>query len=297
MFRRKHTAEEVTRGVDLTGKVAVVTGCNNGIGRETMRVLALRGAHVIGTGRTTEKAAHACREVEGWTTAAVLELSDYNSVLHCADRIREHVDAIDILVCNAGTLAPARLELINGVERTFATNHLGHFLFVRRLLPLVKAADAGRVIIVSSDVAYRKWLGGIDLDGIQGSGGYFHMRAYGQSKLANALFSRELARYLRGTHAVSNAVNPGFVRSNIANTAPRGLRWMMKFWGPLIAKTTAQGAATTCYVATSPELRGVSGEFFESCRRRIFPAKHPLNDDDMAAKLWKISEELVLPKE
>jgi NAD(P)-dependent dehydrogenase (short-subunit alcohol dehydrogenase family) len=118
------------------------------------------------------------------------------------------------------------------------------------------------------------------------------MRAYGQSKLANALFSRELARRWRSTAATSNAVNPGFVRTNIENKAPPVLKRLMKLFGPLMAKTPAQGAATTCYVATAPQLDGVSGEFFENCKPRVFRTGRPINDDDLAARLWRVSEEL-----
>jgi NAD(P)-dependent dehydrogenase (short-subunit alcohol dehydrogenase family) len=291
----RRTAEDVTNGIDLTGKLAVVTGCNSGIGHETMRILALRGAHVIGTGRTKEKAHGGCTRVEGRTTPVVLELSDFRSVISCADEIGKLAEAVDILICNAGMMASATLELVGGVEKTFATNHLGHFLFVNRLLPRITASRAGRVVVVSSDVAYRRWLRGIDFNSLRGEGRYAYMRAYAQSKLANALFSRELARRLRHTRAASNAVNPGFVRTNIENRAPTVLKWMMKLAGPLVAKTPAQGAATTCYVATVPQLEGVSGEFFQDCRPLAFAGKHPLNDDDMAAKLWGVSEELIRP--
>ena len=141
-FGAKSTAEEVTLGLDLTGKTAVVTGCNSGLGYETMRVLAMRGAHVIGTGRNIEKASKACSSVSGKTTPVALELSNFDSIVECTNEIAQLTLPIDILVCNAGINTFSDLELVNGVERTFAVNHLGHFLLVNRLMPLLRESRA-----------------------------------------------------------------------------------------------------------------------------------------------------------
>ena len=148
-FDDDSTAEEVTLGLDLTGKTALVTGVNSGIGYETMRVLALRGAHVLGTARTEEKGRVACDSVAGETTPLVLELSDVDSVVACADQVRAMGVEIDILVCNAGAIF-TELQQISGVEAHFVVNHLGNFVLVNQLLGQVIAAPQGRVVIVGS---------------------------------------------------------------------------------------------------------------------------------------------------
>src|SRR5687767_927059 len=145
------TAEEVTEGLNLSGMTAVVTGCNAGIGFETMRVLALRGANVIGTARTREKGAEACGKVKGRATPVVLELADFPSVVECTGRIREISPRIDMLILNAGIVLGG-LQQVYGLEKQFVVNHLGHFLLTRHLLDLVRAAPQGRVVTVGSGI-------------------------------------------------------------------------------------------------------------------------------------------------
>ncbi len=148
-FAAGATAEEVTAGIDLAGKTIVVTGCNSGLGLETMRVLALRGAHVIGTARTIERGREACSSVQGKATPVVLELSDFDSVVACATAIRAMNTPVDALVCNAGVLL-TDLQQVRGLELQFVVNHLGHFILVNRLLERVTAAPQGRVVVVGS---------------------------------------------------------------------------------------------------------------------------------------------------
>ena len=142
-FGPTSTAEEVTAGLDLSGMTALVTGCNSGIGLETMRVLALRGAHVIGTGRTVERARLACDTVEGRATPVALELSDFDSIVACADAVQAMDTPIDMLICNAGMLV-RELQQVNGLEIQFVVNHLGHFILTNRLLDRVLAAPEGQ---------------------------------------------------------------------------------------------------------------------------------------------------------
>ncbi len=145
------TAESITSGYDLTGKVALITGVNSGIGKETMRVLALRGAQVIGTARTLEKAQQACNEVGGDTKGFACELTDQASVRRCAENINNlDLPSIDIVVANAGIMALPKLEQVNGIEKQFATNHLGHFLLINELLPSIGRVGPARVVVVSS---------------------------------------------------------------------------------------------------------------------------------------------------
>ncbi|MBS7456926.1 SDR family NAD(P)-dependent oxidoreductase [Coralloluteibacterium stylophorae] len=274
------TAEEVTRGLDLGGRTAVVTGCNSGIGYETMRVLALRGAHVIGTARSAEKGAAACASVAGRATPVVLELSDFDSVVACAERIEAMDVPVDMLVCNAGIVLGG-LEQVRGLEKQFVVNHLGHFLLVRRLLARVLAAPQGRVVVLGSGDHARAPEGGIQFGRLSGEG--WADRGYSHSKLANGLFSLELAHRLAGTGATSNCVTPGHTRTDILRSVGDGYR--------ADAQTPAQGAATPCYVATHPALARVSGTYFRDCA----PAQPSALQTDraMAARLWQVSEELV----
>ncbi len=283
-FDATSTAEEVTAGLDLAGKTALVTGCNSGIGYETMRVLALRGAHVIGTGRTAERASDACGSVEGRTTPAVLELSDFDTVAACAEAVRAMDTPIDMLICNAGMLL-RELQQVNGLEIQFAVNHLGHFLLVNRLLERVLAAPQGRVVVVGSIAHSGSPEGGIQFDNLSGEG--WATSAYGHSKLANGLFSLELAARLEGTAATSNSLHPGVIMTtNITRYLPSAMGSVRSMPG----KNIPQGAATTCYVATYPELTGVSGLYFDDCNA-VSPGGH-MEDRDMARRLWEVSEEL-----
>jgi NAD(P)-dependent dehydrogenase (short-subunit alcohol dehydrogenase family) len=286
-FAADATAEDVTAGLDLRGETVVVTGCNSGIGLETMRVLALRGAHVIGTARTRERGQEACASVRGRATPAVLELSDFDSVVECAAEIRALDTPIDALICNAGILL-TDLQQVRGLEMQFVVNHLGHFVLTNRLLDRVIAAPQGRVVVVGS-VAHRQApAGGIQFDNLSGKG--WERQAYGHSKLANGLFSLELAKRLAGTKATSNSLHPGVVATNIMrnlNVAPPGGQARGAGFG---FESPAQGAATSCYLATAPSLAGVSGLYFADCN----PAEQ--SDDQknsaMAARLWRVSEEL-----
>jgi NAD(P)-dependent dehydrogenase (short-subunit alcohol dehydrogenase family) len=205
------TAEAVTAGLDLSGKTVVITGCNSGIGLETMRVLALRGAHVIGTARTPEKGQQACAQVKGRATPVVLELSDFASVVACADAIRKMNVRIDMLILNAG-ITVLEWRAINGIEQHFLINHLGHFLLTQRLLDRVTAAEQGRVVVVGSGNHRDAPAGGIQFNDLSGKSwkNYYH-----HSKLANGLFSLELSKRLRGTRATSNCLSPGAVDTNI----------------------------------------------------------------------------------
>jgi len=287
-FAAGATAEEVTAGIDLSGKTIVVTGCNSGIGLETMRVLALRGAHVIGTARTLERGQEACASVKGEATPVVLELSDFDSVVACANAIRAMNVAVDALVCNAGVLL-TDLQQVRGLELQFVVNHLGHFILVNRLLERVTAAPQGRVVVVGSVAHQFAPPGGIQFDNLSGKG--WERQAYGHSKLANGLFSLELSKRLAGTRATSNSLHPGVVATNIMrnmNFAGGANRSGGGGFGGM--ETPAQGAATSCYLASNPALAHVTGQYFADCN----PAQQSnyQKDPAMAAKLWQVSTEL-----
>ncbi len=291
-FGEDSTAEEVTVGLDLSGKTYAITGANSGLGFETMRVLTMRGAHVIGIARTAEKAEIACNSVSGQTTPAFLDLAIPESIVACAQNIRAMNIPLDGLICNAGIMALPELEQINGIEKQFAINHLGHFVLLNQLHDTVLAAEAGRFVILSSLAHRRAPEGGIEFDNLSGENGeYAGWTAYGQSKLANALCARALAKRLNGTTATANSVHPGVINTNLGRHLPWYMRWGSAMFGWAFMKDVAEGAATQTYVATNPSLAGVNGLYFADCN----PAEGTdyLNDDELAEKLWAVSEELM----
>jgi NAD(P)-dependent dehydrogenase (short-subunit alcohol dehydrogenase family) len=292
-FNADSTAEEVTAGMDLSGLTAVVTGANSGLGYESMRVLALRGAHVIGTARTLEKATEACASIRGRTTPVALELTDFASVVACATRVTALADHLDILMCNAGVMEVPTAEQINGIERHFVTNHLGHFLLTQRLLPRLIAAPQGRVVVVSSGAYKQAPAVGIEFDNLSGDRDYEPRKAYGQSKLANYLFVRELARRLEGTRVTANGLQPGVIMTNLGRYLPWYQILAAKLIGWTFMKSVQAGAATQVYLATWPKLAGVSGYFFKDCNP-FLPGGN-MENDELAAKLWAVSEDLTRP--
>jgi NAD(P)-dependent dehydrogenase (short-subunit alcohol dehydrogenase family) len=290
-FDKDSTAEQVTAGLDLSGRTYAITGANSGLGYETMRVLSLRGAHVIGIARSAEKARAACDSVGGNTTPAHLDLAVPASIVSCAGQIRAMDMPIDGLVCNAGIMALPELEQINGIEKQFAVNHLGHFILINQLYDSVLAADQGRFVIVSSDAHTSAPEVGIQFDDLGfDKGEYKPWTAYGHSKLANALCARELAKRLDGTSATANSLHPGVINTNLGRHMPWYMRVAAGLLGWAFMKTVEEGAATQTYLATNPALGEVSGLYFADCN----PAEGSphLSDDAMAAKLWTVSEEL-----
>lgn len=289
-FDDSSTAEEVTAGIDLSGMTFAITGCNSGLGFETMRVLTLRGARVIGIARTQAKADTACAAIDGDTIPMFLDLADWASVVTCAEKIRALDIPLDGLVTNAGVMALPELQLTNGVERQFAINHLGHFILINQLQEPVLAAPQGRFVILSS-MAHRRAENGIEFDNLDGSQSYDAWDAYGQSKLANALCALELAKRIDHTEATANSVHPGVIMTNLGKHLPLWQQWAGKYLGWMFMKDIPEGAATSCYVATSPDLVGVRGFYFADCN--VNEGETPyVYDQAMASKLWGVSEEL-----
>ena len=291
------TCDDVAGGYDLGGKTVLITGCNSGLGYESMRTLAAAGAHVIGAARTVEKAEKACASVEGKTTPLVCELTDMNSVVACATAVQALDIPIDVLMCNAGIMALPKLEQVdvNGVmlEKQFVVNHLGHYLLTRHLLPQVEAAPAGRIVHVSSMGYSMAPEGGIQFDNLSGEQGYQAFKNYGQTKLANALFSLELSLRYVDTPLTSNAIHPGVVATNLGrymSSKPRDPNEPLRKG----FKHPDQGAATQVYVAIDRRLKGVSGYYFEDCNPSEMKGPYA-NDTELAAKLWDVSEQLVKP--
>ena len=295
-FDEDSTAEQVTEGIDLQKKIAVVTGCTSGIGFETMRVLAKRGAYVIGTSRSLERATDACKRVIGKTTPLELDLADFQSVVNCAEAIRSLNMPIDILVLNAGYRGGGNERvLVNGIEKHFLVNHLGHFLLFNRLADRLYYAWQGRVVVVASRAAYRTVPdSGIQFDDLEMSSNYSDSLAYGRSKLANVLFSLELGKLLRGTRITSNSLHPGVINTEIDRNVSPLLQFGFGVLAAVSGKNVEQGAATSCFVATSPSLGSTSGRYFEDCNAVEVPETH-MQDMAMADRLWLLSEELTKP--
>ncbi len=290
-FTKEATGEEVTQGIDLSGKTIVITGANSGLGYETMRVLAMRGAHVLGVARNMQKAAEACASIKGKTTPFACELTDFSSIAACTEAIKKLNIPIDVLINNAGVMELPELEQVYGIEKQFVINHLGHFILTNRLLDQVKAAEQGRIVVLSSGRYKSAPPEGIQFDNLSGEKGYDPLIAYGQSKLANALFSQELSRRLEGTKVTSNAVHPGIILTNLGRHMPEWKKQLSKYIGWTFMRSVEQGAATSCYVATQPKLATVSGHLFANCNP-ITPEGPHMRDRALAKKLWEVSVDL-----
>jgi WW domain-containing oxidoreductase len=287
-FGYSSTAEQVTAGLSLQGQTILVTGCNSGLGLETMRVLALRGARVAGTARTREKAEGACKSVKGETLPFACELSEPVSVDACVAAVKAAGLKLDAIICNAGVMALPKLERPYGYEQQFFTNHVGHFILVTGLLD--QLTESGRVVVLSSGLHVRAPKGGIEFDNLDGSKGYDGWKNYAQSKFANVLFAKELARRFEGTKRTANAVHPGVIATNLGRHMNPIVWSLYSALAPLFLKTVPQGAATEVYVATSPALDGVSGEYFADCN--VAQARRETNDATLARKLWETSEKI-----
>ena len=196
-----------------------------------------------------------------------------------------------MLICNAGIMALPRLEQKYGLELQFVTNHLGHFILVNRLLPQVLDAPAGRIVMLSSSAHMQAPKGGIQFDNLSGEDGYSGWSAYGQSKLANALFALDLSERLKETPVTANSLHPGVIQTNLGRHMEGLFSMALGMLFLPIMRTIPQGAATQCYVATSPALEGVSGLYFSDCNPQK-PSKYA-QDKALARKLTEVSEELV----
>jgi NAD(P)-dependent dehydrogenase (short-subunit alcohol dehydrogenase family) len=301
-FGAKTTAEQVTVGIDLTGKTAVVTGANSGVGAETARVLALRGAHVLMACRDLSRADRARRRIlkeshgrvpEDRLELVRLDLSSLASVRTFAQEFVTQNRRLHLLINNAGVLHKQRTETQDGFEAHFGVNHLGHFLLTTLLLESLEASAPSRVICVSSDAMKLASLNATFFDLGWTQRKYNAWRAYGDSKLMNLMFARELDRRVAGSGIVVHAVHPGIIptrliRERSLSTLLLGLAMMPKM------KTVAQGAATTLLAATAAEYGTQGGMYLADCQ----PTKgHRLSRDPAACrKLWEISEALVTEK-
>ena len=288
-FGHNSTTDEVTEGLDLSGKTYLVTGCNSGIGGDTLRILTERGARVIGAARTIEKADAACEAAPGEAVGVACELSEPSSVLAAVRAVKDLGFELDGILCNAGIMALPTRTLLHGYEAQWFTNHVGHFILVTGLLDQLSAG--GRVVMTSSYGHTMTYAEGIRLDDLSADQGYDQWRAYGQSKLSNILFANHLATLLKPGQT-ANSVHPGVIITKLTRHMPSFVEGMYAALGPAVfTKSLAQGAATQVYVAVHPDAAKYNGKYFADCNLKT-PSGHG-SDAKLAAALWKRTEEVV----
>jgi WW domain-containing oxidoreductase len=287
-FGYSSTAEQVTEGLSLAGKTILVTGAGSGLGTETVRVLAKHGARVIATGRTVESVKKACGAFGESVVPLECELSKPASIRACVDTVKSREPKLAAIIGNAGIMAVPKLEQACGYELQFFTNHMGHFILMTGLLD--RLDDGARVVSVSSEAHRNAPKGGVEFDNLSGDKGYSAWKAYGQSKLCNILFSKELSRRLNGSGKTANSLHPGVIQTNLGRWMPGFFRSVLSAANPVFLKSVPEGAATQTFVATHPSVAGVTGEYFSSCN--VAQPTQYARDADLASRLWKASEEI-----
>lgn len=272
----------------ITGKTCIVTGANTGIGKTTALGLAKMGATVVMVCRSRERGETALAEItrESGNDSVALLLADLSSqaqIRHLAEEFKSKHTALHILVNNAGIIPKNRTVTEDGLETQFAVNHLAYFLLTNLLLDVLKASAPSRIINVSSQVHGAS----IPFDDLQSERSYSPTRVYEWTKLANVLFTYELARRLEGTGVTVNCLHPGTVATNmLSDYMPSGLRFIAK----LIGASPEEGAQTSLYVATSPDVEGVSGKYF--VHDRAVRSSKTSYDKTVASRLWQVSAEM-----
>ncbi|XP_033126834.1 retinol dehydrogenase 12-like [Anneissia japonica] len=273
----------------LTGKVVIVTGANTGIGKETAKDLAQRGAKVILACRDVAKGVKAAVEIGGENIEVKkLDLSSLESVRSFAKSVIDKEQRLDILINNAGVFMCPQQETADGFELQFGTNHLGHFLLTNLLLDLMKKSAPSRIVNVSSGA---HMLGKMHFDDLNMKDCYTPGNAYNQSKLANVLFTKELARRLKGTGVTCYSLHPGVVRTDIARHLFVGLRAVVYCVSFIFFKNSKDGAQTTIHCAVEESLENETGFYYSDCKR--VKASRKAQDEEAAKKLWDMSAQMV----
>jgi NAD(P)-dependent dehydrogenase (short-subunit alcohol dehydrogenase family) len=281
----------------LAGKTVVVTGATRGIGLVAAQAMAGMGARVILTARAAARGQRACDAVlqqagHGTVDVVDVDFASMASIRAGAAAVRGLTDRVDILLNNAGAIFMEQGTSTDGLELTFATNHIGYFLWTHELLDLVKAAAStspARIVSVSS-AAHVAATGGVNFDDLQRTRGYSGFPVYAETKLMNILFTRELARRLAGTGVTANCLHPGVIASGFGTNNKGILGFATKHLSPLFLTSPEKGARTSIHRCTSPDVASVSGAYFANCK----PAKpsRAASDDVAAARLWAVTEQL-----
>jgi retinol dehydrogenase-14 len=281
--------ENVRGGMD--GKVVLITGGTSGIGKAAATALASMGANVVVTGRDEERGRSAVAEIraESGNDTVELMLADLGvqtEVRRLAREFEERHDRLDVLINNAGVVQSKRTETPDGIETTLAVNHLAPFLLTNLLLDLLKNSAPSRIITVASEG--QRW-GKIDLDDLQSKRRYRSFRVYGMSKLANIMFTYELAARLEGTGVTANCVHPGGVNTNFGNNNRGFTTLLFRAFKPFM-RSPEEGADTIIYLASSPDVEGMTGKYLSD--RKVITASEEAYDETLRKKLWEASEEL-----
>lgn len=276
-----------------SGITAVITGATGGLGLETAAMLAGQGAAVVLVGRDPGRLQAALHEVRGRTGSSAVSglkanLDSQTEVRQLASDILARAPRLNLLINNAGTVYARRTTTPDGIEATFAVNHLAPYLLTRLLLDRIGTSAPARIVTVASHAHYQ---GTLDLADYGYARGYRIMRAYSRSKLGNVLFTRELARRLEGTGVTANALHPGTIATNIWSGAPGWARPVLAVAKRLVMESPSTGAARIAWLATSPDVAGVTGKYFE--RNRTVSPSALAQDDALADDLWALSARLV----
>ncbi len=274
----------------MGGKVALVTGGTSGIGKATAMALAAMGADVVAVGRDPERGEKAVGEIRAQTGArvdlALADLASQAGVRELAEGFRSRYDRLDVLVNNAGLVQSTRTETPDGLETTFATNHLAPFLLTNLLLDMLEESAPSRVVTVSSEA--ERW-GNIDFDDLQSKKRYRGFPVYGMTKLANIMFTYELAERLKGTGVTATCMHPGTVNTRFGTNNRGPMTILFRAFKPFM-RTPEQGADTVIWLAFSPDVEGISGRYYAD-RRPIEPKKIA-NDPAARRRLWEESARL-----
>jgi NAD(P)-dependent dehydrogenase (short-subunit alcohol dehydrogenase family) len=284
--------EREKHGSAMDEKVCLITGATSGIGKATAMGLATMGASVVMVGRDRDRGEAALAAIKEKSANAsvdlfLADLSSQEEVSRLADQFKEAYPRLDVLINNAGLFHSKRITTSDELETTFAVNHLAHFLLTDLLLDVLKASAPSRIVNVSSGDHSN---GTIDFDDLQGEKGYKGAKAYSQSKLANVLFTYELARRLEGTGVSANCLHPGAgVRTNFGSGVSGAFGFMVRALRPLMI-SPEKGARTSIYLASSPEVEGLSGKYF--VKKAEARSAEVSRDERLARRLWEVSADL-----
>jgi WW domain-containing oxidoreductase len=290
-FGRRSSADTVIAGIDLTGKLFVVTGCNSGLGFETMSALSANGGLVIGLARSLADATAACRKTAPGCIPVACDLADLDSVAAAARTISALQRPLDAIVANAGIANLPTLQTHAGLEMQFVVNHIGHFALVNRLSDQVRNVT-GRIVIVSSRASIDQAPPqGIMFDNLDGRLFYEPRVFYGQSKLANALFARELSRRLCSRGIAVNSAHPGAARGTGLHQNLNLRRKIALAAASPFLKSAPQGAATQTLLAASPRVSGITGEYWADCQ--VARGSALLDNRGLVERLWDVSQDFI----
>ena len=276
----------------MQGRICLITGGTNGIGKNTAQELARMGATVVIVGRDARKTSRVVEEIRvasgnNTVDSLLADLSSQQDVRRLANEFKSKYSHLHVLLNNAGAFFLQRQLSVDGIEMTFALNHLAYFLLTNLLLDTIKASAPARIINVSSDA---HTAGRIDFNNLQGERSY-SANAYGNSKLANILFTIELARRLEGSGVTVNALHPGFVATGFAKNNGKVIAALISLFTPLVARSPAKGAETSIYLSSSPSVDGITGKYFYDSHE--IPTAPQATDMAVARKLWDVSAEMV----